>query len=218
MEMTMAQADKLGQALQLVSVLMTNTDWEHLDWKALQDKVINKPTETGDAFTEFLEDLTLPPLQIMRSCSMSLEIGAQVTIADVLGRGHYFWADLNINDETFKSFARPKTAFVNVELACFSRWVRTDRICKMLESIGYRNADLLELLEFGAEHPDEQRAFDIVALGTSERVPDSAKGAKNKLCVAKLTGDGSGRRDVHLVQRDGRPWDNETRFLIVRNN
>lgn len=56
----MAQADKIGQAMQLFSVLANNTDWGSVDWRRVQ-KRIDSPREAGAAFTAFLKDGSATP-------------------------------------------------------------------------------------------------------------------------------------------------------------
>lgn len=86
--------------------------------------------------------------------------------------------------------------------------VRTKDIVEACRKHGLLHRGIREILDFGEEHPDVQREFQIVALGSAwiwDRDPDD-------LGVALLTGD-ENTRELGLVSYDS-PWPPETRVLV----
>lgn len=90
----------------------------------------------------------------------------------------------------------------------FGKAMTSEHVLAWAEANGYRAATLKEILAFVAAHPDLQRQFWIVALGSS------ALRDGGRQCVPLLSSDGDGRR--LFGNWFGRRWNAGDRFLLVR--
>lgn len=79
-----------------------------------------------------------------------------------------------------------------------------------MDKAGYRPANIAELLALGAQYPDIQRQFPIVALGSVWRLRSSGP------CVPCLWGD-DWERGLHLRQLMDK-WHPGYRFAVVRKS
>ncbi|MBI2484128.1 hypothetical protein HYV71_03010, partial [Candidatus Uhrbacteria bacterium] len=93
-----------------------------------------------------------------------------------------------------------------VVLAHFNRYISSEKVIDILAKLGYRPGTFEELVAFGADHPEIQRQFPIVALGTVVSV-DGERGVPGLW-------DGSGGRFLGLG-RFGGGWPSDYRFLAV---
>lgn len=116
-------------------------------------------------------------------------------IEDLVSEGHY--------DDVTRNMLRaglevPEIGFDRIEgdLVSFTRRSSTDDILRALDRVDMRPAKFRELLVFGIKHPDIQREFAIVALGSISRF-------RGKDCLAYLHGDRYGRTLVLGVAGDG---------------
>ncbi len=131
------------------------------------------------------------------------------TLAQMVAAGRYDWANSDINEKNFKVSAERFTAD-GLEAIHFGKVMTTAQVEINLDRRGLRSAWIEELLAYGAENPEEQRKFPIVALGSSWVNPGGGRG------VLDLCG-GGGRRGLSL--RWGGPgcrWDADYRFLARR--
>lgn len=136
---------------------------------------------------------------------LSVDYGRSVE--DGVRAGRYDWANSGITSSNFPR-KRKGIAEVAVELMHFDRVVSTNEALRELNRMGYRPAELHELLAFGEKYPDVQREFPIVALGSAWQVRDGGRG------VSCLYGDGSERSlNLRWVEDD---WFELYRFAAVR--
>lgn len=91
------------------------------------------------------------------------------TLDEMIAAGSYNWKNSDINAKNFPVDGKG-TSPVNIELVHFNRNIESDEALNELDKMGYRPATLPELLAFGAKHPDKQREFPIVALGSVRRL------------------------------------------------
>ena len=115
---------------------------------------------------------------------ISVDYGRNVE--DGVEAGRYHWANSNITSERFPT-ERKGTAKVEVKLIHFNWSVSTNKALRELDRMGYRPAELHELLALGEKYQEIQRKFPIVALGSVLR----------NRCVLGLSGDNS-RRYLNL--------------------
>ncbi|MDP1688726.1 MAG: hypothetical protein Q8L47_01170 [bacterium] len=125
---------------------------------------------------------------------------------EMIRAGKYDWINSDITSENFPITAHGKVEIV-AEVIHLNREVSSDEAIAELEHIGYRPGTLPELLAFGEKHPNVQRGFPIVALGSVSRV----EGGR---LVACLWSNGS-KRKLNLHWFDNR-WYANYRFLAVR--
>jgi hypothetical protein len=134
-----------------------------------------------------------------------------LTLEQMAGLGHY-----NLpTDELLKNF--PKTSsrdeetvevtLVHVNLFLVPVNVSTEYILDQMNRNGLRPATIEELLTVGAEFPDLQRKYPVIALGS---VRESC-GLRYVACLSKDTS----LRYLSLSQFDG-VWGADCRFLAVR--
>ena len=69
-------------------------------------------------------------------------------------------------DEEFPSSRNGKRG-ITVELVQFEKWVRTEEAEKLLYTVSLRPCSIEELCAFAKAHPDFQRQFPIIAIGSS---------------------------------------------------
>lgn len=96
---------------------------------------------------------------------------------------------------------------VDAKLFHFNCTMTSDAVERELEAAGYRSAVFAELLAFGAEYPEVQRQFPVIALG-------SVAEADGVRCVPVLGKDGTARTLFRI--RCDSDWFDACRFLAVR--
>ena len=81
--------------------------------------------------------------------------------------GRYDWVNclFDIASRNF-STERKGTAEIVVELIHFNRNISIDKAFSQLDRMGFRPAEIHELLAFGEKYPKVQRKFPVVALGS----------------------------------------------------
>ena len=136
---------------------------------------------------------------------LTVDYGLSVKAA--VKAGHYDWADNSTTIENFPTKKKGKKQVV-VELIHLNRFVSTDEVLRELDKMGMRPADIREGLALGETHPDIQREFPVVILGSVWQ--DSRDGRY----VPCLRGHGSERHlNLLWVEQD---WSEVCRFAAVR--
>ncbi len=129
-----------------------------------------------------------PAFRILVDYSLPLE--------DMIRAGNYDWVGSSII-QNFPSNCDWGVHGVTAELFHFDRTMNSDEAIAEMEEQGYRPATIVELLAFGAEHPELQREFPIFALGS---VSPSHPGPR---CVPYLS-SASSKRHLGLARFDDR--------------
>ena len=95
----------------------------------------------------------------------SLVVDYEKSIEDLIKEGRYAEADPDI---TSRNFPPKKKGVINVkvELIDFGGYILDVKALHKMEEMGYRPADIYELLTLGKKHPKLQLQFKIVALGS----------------------------------------------------
>lgn len=136
---------------------------------------------------------------------ITVDYGIKVEQAIKLGK--YDWMNDNITQKNFPTERKGKAEVV-VELIHFNRYFSSEEALKELDRMGYRPAELMELLAFGEKYSEVQREFPIVALASVWQNPGGHRS------VPCLDGHGSGRGlDLNWLEDD---WDGHWRFAAVR--
>jgi len=136
-----------------------------------------------------------------------LSVNYERSVEDGVKAGRYDWVSFNITSRNFPT-KRKGTEKVALELINFNRSVSTDEALHELYRMGYRPAELRELLAFGEKYPEVQREFLVVALGS---VWQNQNGYRH---VPYLGRNGS-RRHLGLNWL-GDDWNEICRFAAVR--
>ncbi len=138
---------------------------------------------------------------------LTLDVDYTKTVEQMVEAGKYDWKNSDIGSKNFP-VKRRESGKVEVHLFHFNRAVSSDDAIKELGRMGFRPAELPELLALGAQHPEEQRKYPIIALGSVWRSPDGDRS------VPYLGGSGSGR-GLGLDWFGGE-WSGDYRFAAVR--
>jgi hypothetical protein len=128
------------------------------------------------------------------------------SVEEMVRAGKYDWSNDDITSKHFLS-DRKGTTQVRIQLIHFNRAMESDDVLHELDKQGLRPATLPELLALGEKHPELQRQFPIVALGSVWR---RLFGDRRVAC---LYGHVGGRR-LRLNWFDGR-WCGDCRFAAV---
>lgn len=129
------------------------------------------------------------------------------SVEDGVKAGCYDWVNPNSTSRNFPT-ERKDTSEVEMKLIHFHRNISTDQALHELDRMGYRSAELHELLAFGQNYSEVQRDFPVIALGS---VWQDQGGCR---CVPCLFRNDSERRlDLLWVEGD---WDEVCRFAAVR--
>lgn len=131
-----------------------------------------------------------------------------MSIEDAVKLGRYDWAHDGITSKNFPT-KRVGTANVVVELVHFNRSISTEDALREFDRMGYRPAELHEGLALGEAHPDLQREFSIVILGSVWQ--NHWNGSRVVPCLSR---HGS-KRSLSLGWIEY-GWNESYRFAIVR--
>jgi hypothetical protein len=127
-------------------------------------------------------------------------------LSQMVAAGNYNWANSDITADHFpvNGVGRQER---EVTLFHFNHDISSDDVIKEMGSAGYRPATIEELLAFGELHPELQRQFPIIAIGSVWVDSDGYR------CVPGLWSDSDGRR-LDVNDFDGW-WGHDCRFLAV---
>ena len=176
--------------------------------KGITDEEIHSlVTKDGDVLIGAIADAIVEFLKKTKKIIYSIFVDYTKSIEELVKLGKYDWANGDITTKNFptKRSGKMKT---EINLIHFDRSISSEEVLKELDKMGYRAAELYELLTFGARYPDVQREFPVVALGSVWQSPSASR------CVAYLR-----RRDSkrYLLLYDfGRGWSAYCRFAAVR--
>ena len=140
--------------------------------------------------------------------SYEVQVDYSQTLEEMIGGGNYDWVNPDIIEEHFP-LQKQGTQEVEIHLFHFGRTMSNEAAEKEMEAKGFRPATLPELLALGRDHPDPQKQFPIVALGSVWRRPGGDSGTPILLWYG-------GER--YLVLRWlASDWHGGCRFAVVRN-
>lgn len=93
-------------------------------------------------------------------------------LGELLAAGGYDHANEYLTEERFPvADDRGGASAVEVALVCLEHRATTDEVGRAVEAAGLRAGGIAELLALGAEQPELQRSFPIVALGAASDYP-----------------------------------------------
>ncbi|MFH1286602.1 MAG: hypothetical protein ABII02_02525 [Candidatus Magasanikbacteria bacterium] len=138
-----------------------------------------------------------------------LTVDYDQSLAQMIEAGSYDWVNSNIIETKFQSQGSGQVE-IEVVLVHLNKVVKSEEVLRELDRQGLRAATLQELLALGAAHPELQRQFPILALGSSWRDPDGFR------YVPYLGRYGDERDlDLHWFEYG---WHEVYRFLAVRQS
>jgi hypothetical protein len=131
-------------------------------------------------------------------------------LAEMIAAGRYDSVDPGITEAHFPHNRSRGTTRPEVEIVSYDWRMSNEEIDRDLERRVLRDAELPELIAFGATYKDEQRKGPIVARGSVRQLDLGYRG------VACLHGNASGRSLLLVDLLDG--WHGDWRFAAVRNS
>ena len=129
------------------------------------------------------------------------------TLADMITAGKYDWVNPDITQDHFP-ISGNGIVELTPELIHFGKSMGTDNVFKELDRRCLRPATLAELLAFGAKHPEKQREFPIVALGSVWAHSLGYRGVP-------YLGESASKRSLDFYWYDV-GWGGSFRFLVCR--
>lgn len=150
--------------------------------------------------TKVRVDTDLPTFKV--TVNYDLDLAAMIKV------GKYDWVNESITDKNFPIKGRKGTAEVELVLVHLDRDATTGQVEAELETRGFRAATIQELLALGAAHPELQRDFPIVVLGSSCVLDDRE--------YVPVLVEEDGKREHDLRDYLGYEWSDCYRFLAVR--
>lgn len=108
--------------------------------------------------------------ELLTRNSYPLFVNYGMSVEELVKIGRYELTDQCITSKDFPT-KRTGTAEILMEIIHFNRYISTDEVLHELDKMGYRPAELHELLAFGENYPDIQRDFPIIALGSIWQFP-----------------------------------------------
>jgi len=166
----------------------------------------NNPRYTKETFEAYLDK---PWSTLTQSIYNSLIIDYSEFLTTMISAGHYDWVSPNITSENFPLDEKGKVE-VDAEIIHFDRRISSDDAIAELVQRALRPATLAELLALGAKHPDVQRQFRVIALGSIW----CGSGGCFVPCLYRY---GSKRHLVIEWFKDDWGWGVDDRFLAVGN-
>ncbi len=172
-------------------------------------------TQNGESLARILRRALVPnneAYELLVDYDLSVEKAAELGRYDVID--HAVFNGL-FNSLNFKTLQKGKERVI-VDLVRFDECFSTDEALRELNTIGYRPAELHELLALGESEPHVQREGMVVALGSilqnkAGRLYVPCLG-KRMLFLAHIMGD---KGDLENP-RDN--WDTGVRFAAVKKN
>ncbi len=139
----------------------------------------------------------------------TVEVDYGLPLDEAIAAGKYDTVDNTITAENFPSDKKSKETF-GITLFDFKKGMTTDEVLAEFDKLGLRPATLPELLALGAAHPELQREFLIMALGS---IWQGADGSNN----VSILGGGGNKRNLGLTwfKRDD-IWESRLHFAAVR--
>lgn len=162
-------------------------------------------TQNGESLARVLREALVPDSKAAGNYHLSVDYGRGVE--DGVKAGRYDWVNSDVNSRNFPT-KRKGTTEVGVELIPFNRYILTDEALSELDRMGFRPAEIHELLAFGEEYPEVQREFPIAALGSVWQDPHGRR-------YVPYLGRRSSERYLRLGWV-GLGWDGLYRFAVVR--
>lgn len=173
-----------------------------------EDALDSLDRKEGAPLVDVIADI-LVKAELKTRTRFTVEVDYTKPIADMVTAGGYNYANPNITAENFPVTGNG-TVECEVILVHFDRNIKSEAAITELEQMGLQPAKIEHLLALGAKHPDLQREFPIICLGSSWVDSD---GDRDVPCLD----DWGARRslDLHWF---GDVWVGDCRFAAVRKS
>ena len=188
----------------LLAAIFTKLDKAVQERGGTPEQVHFLATDAGDNMIGQIADIITGQSQLKENWLLNLDYGQSVE--EMVKAGRYDYVNDYITGENFP--VESGLAQVEAIMVHPNRFMSSEDVISLLDRKGLRPATMVELLAFGAQHPDAQRRFPIVALGSVWTISD---GNRHVGCLWEDPGD----RGLHLYWFDA-DWAAPYRFLAVR--
>lgn len=137
----------------------------------------------------------------------SIRFTYDMSLASMIDAGKYDWKNKLFTEENFPKNGKGEVQMPH--LHHFGRDISSEDAVKELDKLGLRSATFEELLFFGANNPEEQKKYPIVALDPARVfMYDGRRSVSGLSC-------GAYDRDLRLCLWDD-GWHGRWRFAVVR--
>jgi len=139
---------------------MLRKNLKNLNGDQVQEAITNRKHEFWVKIGEAMEILTA----VIVTTTVVKQV-VKYVLVDMITAGHYDYVN---SDITERNFPMPENLVLGSEPKLFHfdcEISSKNAIAKMNED-GYRPATIWDLLDFGAKNPEEQRKYQIIALGS----------------------------------------------------
>lgn len=179
---------------------------EKVKKRGYSDDEILRVAAQGDSLLDKFADVMAEAVG-KRRASFPTSVNYELSVEDAIEAGKYQAVNTDITGKNFPS-TRSGHADLEIVLVRFDHRMKSEDVLHELGREGLRAAELPELLAFGAEHPEEQRKFSVVGLGSMWK---DRKGYRNVPCL--YTASEGRYLDLHWWD-DG--WYSYSRFAALR--
>lgn len=99
---------------------------------------------------------------------INLVVDYSQSLSEMITAGNYDWKNSVVNEKYFTVTKQltAKRVVLLASLFCFSYHISSDEVINEMYKIKFKTAALPELLALGANYPELQRQFTIIALGS----------------------------------------------------
>lgn len=129
-------------------------------------QIILEAEKSGNLEKINLEDLQKFLSKAQNPKIFKIVVDHSLSLEEMINLGKYDWKNDHINSNNFQIKGEGKSE-LDTELINFNKLISSEDAFKELDIKGLRPATIEELLAFGSQHPEEQRKFPIVGLGSS---------------------------------------------------
>jgi hypothetical protein len=171
-----------------------------------EDDILRVAADQGDKLLEKFADVMSEAARKPREHFPAV-VNYDLSVNDAIAAGDYQAVNDSITSGNFP-LVRHGQAELEINLVRFDQRMTSEDVPRELDKEGLRAVELPELLAFGATHPDVQRRFSVVGLGSVWR---DRKGYRNVPCL--YTASEGRYLDLHWWD-DG--WYSFSRFAAVR--
>ena len=179
---------------------------ERVKKRGCSDDEILRLAAQGDSLLDKLADVMAEAARKPHDL-YQVRVNYELSVEEAIEAGKYQAVNADITGKNFPSTKKGQ-ADIEIVLIRFEHRMKSEDVLDELHKEGLRAADLPEFLAFGAEHPDVQRKFSVVGLGS---VWQDRKGYRNVPCL--YTASEGRYLDLHWWD-DG--WYSYSRFAAIR--
>lgn len=171
-----------------------------------EDEILQVANDQGEKLLDKFGDVMAEAARKPRE-AYNVTVNYDLSVEESIRAGDYQAVNADISAKNF-SWNRTGQADLDILLVRFDHRMTSEDVVRQLDEEGLRPAELPEFLAFGAAHPDVQRKFSVIGLGSVWR---DRKGTRSVPCL--YTASEGRYLDLHWWD-DG--WYSYSRFAALR--